>query len=320
MEKEILKPDTPKKGLHARNQHRFMYDFPALIADFPDLKKFVAVNKYGNESVDFADPAAVKALNKALLKHHYRISNWDIPKDYLCPPIPGRAEYLHYIADILAEDNKGEIPKGAKIRVLDIGVGANCIYPIIGHQEYGWYFVGTETDVVALKSAEKIVAENADLKGSVECRLQGNKTAMFKNIIAPDEYFDVVMSNPPFHASMEEATKGTERKLRNLGKAQEGKPVLNFGGQSTELWCKGGEIAFISNMIFESVHFKSQCFWFSTLVSKHENLGRIYDTLERVNAVEGTTIMIQIGNKISRIVFWTFLSKKEQAEWWNNKN
>ena len=315
MKKEDLKPNEPKKGLHERNKHRFLYDFAALIADFPDLKKFVAVNKYGNESVDFADPAAVKALNKALLKHHYQIDNWNIPEDYLCPPIPGRAEYLHYIADILSEDNKGVIPRGKEIRILDIGVGANCIYPIIGHQEYGWSFVGSETDPIALKSAEKIVKENAALKGAVECRLQPSKNAMFKNIIAPNEKFDVVMSNPPFHASMEEATKGTERKLRNLGKQQEGKPVLNFGGQSSELWCKGGEIAFISNMIFESVHFKSQCFWFSTLVSKFDNLEKIYATLERVNAVEGMTIMIQIGNKISRIVFWTFLNKKEQAEW-----
>ena len=315
MKKEDLKPNEPKKGLHERNKHRFLYDFAALIADFPDLKKFVAVNKYGNESVDFADPAAVKALNKALLKHHYQIENWNIPEDYLCPPIPGRAEYLHYIADILSEDNKGVIPRGKEIRILDIGVGANCIYPIIGHQEYGWSFVGSETDPIALKSAEKIVKENAALKGAVECRLQPSKNAMFKNIIAPNEKFDVVMSNPPFHASMEEATKGTERKLRNLGKQQEGKPVLNFGGQSSELWCKGGEIAFISNMIFESVHFKSQCFWFSTLVSKFDNLDKIYATLERVNAVEGMTIMIQIGNKISRIVFWTFLNKKEQAEW-----
>lgn len=315
MEKENNKPKEAKEGLHERNKHRFLYDFPALIADFPDLQNFVSVNKYGNESVDFADPNAVKALNKALLKHHYQIENWDIPTDYLCPPIPGRAEYLHYIADILAEDNKGVIPKGAQIRVLDVGVGANCIYPIIGHQEYGWSFVGSETDPIALASAKNIIAQNAALKDAVECRLQTTKNAILKNVIGEKERFDVVMSNPPFHASMEEATKGTERKLRNLGKQVEGKPILNFGGQSTELWCKGGEIAFITNMIFESVHFKKQCFWFSTLVSKYDNLERIYDTLERVNAVEGTTIMLKIGNKISRIVFWTFLSKKEQAEW-----
>jgi 23S rRNA (adenine1618-N6)-methyltransferase len=316
MEKENNIPQEAKKGLHSRNKHRFLYDFPALIADFPELKNFVSVNKYGNESVDFADPNAVKALNKALLKHHYQIDNWDIPTDYLCPPIPGRAEYLHYIADILAEDNKGIIPRGQQIRVLDVGVGANCIYPIIGHQEYGWSFVGSETDPIALKSAQTIVAQNPALQNVVECRLQTTKNAIFKNIINENEKFDVVMSNPPFHASMEEATRGTERKLRNLGKQVEGsKPVLNFGGKSTELWCKGGEIAFITNMIFESVHFKKQCFWFSTLVSKHDNLDKIYDTLERVNAEEGTTIMIQIGNKISRIVFWTFLNKKEQAEW-----
>ena len=88
-----------------------MYDFPALIADFPTLKSFISTNKYGNDSVDYANPDAVKALNQALLKHFYGIENWDIPDGYLCPPIPGRAEYIHHISDLLTTE-KGEILRG----------------------------------------------------------------------------------------------------------------------------------------------------------------------------------------------------------------
>jgi 23S rRNA (adenine1618-N6)-methyltransferase len=39
------------------------------------------------------------------------------------PPIPGRADYIHQIADLLATCNKKVVPTGADIRILDIGVG-----------------------------------------------------------------------------------------------------------------------------------------------------------------------------------------------------
>jgi len=298
--------DTPQKTLHPRNKHNGNYDFKALIETLPELASFVTVNKFGNESIDFANPDAVRALNKALLKHFYNISYWELPKTNLCPPIPGRADYLHYIADILAEQNNGVIPKGANVKILDIGTGANCIYPIIGHQEYGWSFVGTEIDKPAKLTAENIINHNPELKDLIKIRLQENKRNIFKGIIQADEQFDFTICNPPFHNSREAATEGTKRKLKNLGKTVENKPVLNFGGQNNELWYEGGELAFITNMIFESVHFQKQCKWFSSLVSKKENLKPLYSVLKRVKATEVKTINMEQGNKVSRILVWQF--------------
>ncbi len=148
-----------KTELHPRNRHRAPYDFKELIKSCPDLKKFVAKNSYGNESIDFKDPIAVKTLNKAIIKLFYNIT-WDIPEHFLCPPIPGRADYIHYIADLLALKNRGITPKGNKISVIDIGVGANCIYPLIGHREYGWNFIGTDIEPLAIAIAKAIVAQN----------------------------------------------------------------------------------------------------------------------------------------------------------------
>src|ERR1700761_6728862 len=159
-------PDSPEKkaaekeNLHPRSLHRGQYDFERLIKSTPKLRDFVKPNQYGNLSVDFSDPDAVKTLNKALLKQFYGINNWDIPEGYLCPPIPGRADYIHYAADLLAEVNGGVVPKGPKIHVLDIGRGANCVYPLIGSSVYGWTFVGTDIDPVAIQSAKDIVAAN----------------------------------------------------------------------------------------------------------------------------------------------------------------
>ena len=107
-----------KSRLHPRSKHRNRYDFEKLIEGFPELEPFVKPNKFGDESIDFSDPKAVVTLNKALLKHHYGIENWLIPEGYLCPPIPGRADYIHHIADLLSESNYGNIPTGGDILVL----------------------------------------------------------------------------------------------------------------------------------------------------------------------------------------------------------
>jgi len=304
-----------KQILHPRNLHRSRYDFPQLTESCPELKPFVFINPYGDESIDFSNPQAVKILNKALLKHFYGISSWDIPENYLCPPIPGRADYIHYLADLLADINGGDVPAGDHIQVLDIGVGANCIYPIIGHQAYGWKFVGADTDKKAISSATHIAAVNASLAPHLTFRHQLNKGFIFRGIVKPGELFDLTLCNPPFHASAEEARMGSQRKVRNLGKQKGRVPILNFGGQQAELWCEGGEVGFIRKMIKESVEISAQCCWFSTLVSKSAHLSMVYDALDSAGAEQVKTIDMAQGQKQSRFVAWTFLSKSMQADW-----
>lgn len=296
--------NNQKKSLHPRNKHNQNYDFNTLIGVYPELEKFIGMNKFGNQSVDFANPDTVRALNKALLKHFYQIDYYELPKTNLCPPIPGRADYIHHLADIIAKGINGTLPTGSGIKILDIGTGANCIYPILGHQIYGWTFVGTEIDKPAKQTAEKIIQENK-LTNAVTIRLQESKRNIFRNIVQTNEKFDAVLCNPPFHNSREEATKGTTRKLKNLGKATDGKPVLNFGGQNNELWCEGGEKAFITNMIYESVHFQTQVKYFTTLVSKKENLKPFFTILKKLKATFEVVEMEQ-GNKVSRILVWRF--------------
>jgi 23S rRNA (adenine1618-N6)-methyltransferase len=318
---------SEKSRLHPRSKHRARYDFKKLIASCTELAPFVKKNVYGDESVDFADPKAVMMLNKALLKHHYNIDQWNIPENYLCPPIPGRADYLHHISDLLASINSEKIPTGKRINCLDIGVGANCIYPLIGHKEYGWSFVGADIDKIALDAAEETLKNNPEMKGVVDLRLQPNESDIFKGIIKKEERFDLTISNPPFHSSAEEAQAISFRKTNNLthkksskaSKPQKeiimGKPVLNFGGQSHELWCEGGEKQFISNMIDQSKQYAKSCFWFSTLVSKQNHLKDIERWLFNAEATKVKILPMGQGNKSSRIVAWTFLTRKEQEEW-----
>jgi len=304
-----------KQILHPRNLHRSRYDFPKLIESYPPLGAFVFVNPYGDQSVDFSNPEAVKTLNAALLKYFYGIAHWDIPANYLCPPIPGRADYIHYLADLLAGINGNVIPRGNSVKVLDIGVGANCIYPIIGHQSYGWQFVGSDIDKKAIASATNIAAINPDLKNQLSFRLQHHPTNLFKGIVKPGELFDLTLCNPPFHSSAEEARMGSQRKVRNLGKQKGKDTLLNFGGQHAELWCAGGEAEFIRKMIAESVQISSQCCWFTSLVSKSSNLPMVYYALEKAGVATVKTIDMAQGQKQSRFVAWTFLSGDQLKDW-----
>ena len=303
------------KGLHPRNLHNDRYDFPALIKSEPKLAPFVSENIYGDLSIDFANAEAVLMLNRALLSHFYSVKKWEIPKNYLCPPIPGRADYIHYLADLLMESNGGKIPTGEKVKGLDVGVGANCIYPIVGSSVYGWDFVGSDIDKVSIQSATALIDNNDVLKGKIEIREQSNSDNIFTGIIGKNDRFDFTLCNPPFHRSAEEANFGTQRKNRNLTKQKSKNSALNFGGQANELWCPGGEVAFIKKMIRQSVVHGKKVFWFSTLVSKKENLSTIYKALKLLNPVEVHTIEMKQGQKVTRIVAWTFLNKAQQAEW-----
>lgn len=313
----LQKKEFPKAkpGLHPRNKHRGRYDFKALITHFPGLSAFVRPNEYTDESIDFANAEAVMALNKALLKHDYAINQWSIPAGYLCPPIPGRADYIHYAADLLGSADNGKIPSGNTIHCLDVGIGANCIYPIIGNTEYGWSFVGSDIDPGAIQSAAKIVASNASLKGHIELRLQPNARDIFQGIIRSDDRFDLTICNPPFHSSLQEAQAGTLRKLSNLNRKRVTRPTLNFGGKNNELWCEGGEEQFVKKLIHQSKPYATSCFWFTTLVAKSAHLKSIYSALKNTAAVEVRTIAMHQGNKISRIVAWTYLTPGQQKNW-----
>lgn len=304
-----------KSSIHPRNKHRERYDFKLLFEKTPELKAFVMPNIYNDETIDFFNPEAVKTLNKALLKQYYDIEYWDIPAGYLCPPIPGRANYIHHISDLLRNSNFGKFPEGIAINCLDIGLGANCVYPILGVKEYGWNFVGSDIDKTAIVSAQKIIDENKTLKDKVEIRLQSDAKSIFRGIIQPTDFFDLTICNPPFHGSAAEAEAASVRKLTNLLDKKITKPILNFGGKNNELWCEGGEAAFLTQMVAESKQFASSVFWFSSLVSKQSNVNRVNEELKSVNVAQVITIPMGQGNKSTRLVAWTFLTKEQQRKW-----
>lgn len=299
-----------RKDLHPRNLHNQGYDFPALVKSHPALAPHVKPNAHGDLSIDFAAPLAVKTLNAALLKLYYNIADWDIPEGALCPPIPGRADYIHYMADLLG---LGPELEQYSVKLLDIGTGANGIYPLLASQIYGWRCVGSDINPQSLDNVAAIIAKNSTLKERFTLRVQPDKNHIFEGIIQAGEFFDVSVCNPPFHASPEEALKGSQLKLKNLArsrgeqKAKTDAPTLNFGGVGAELWCKGGEQLFLKKLIRESQVYSTQCRWFTSLVSKADNVKPAKKLIRKLGAVDCREIEMKQGNKITRVLAWTFI-------------
>ncbi|CAM3002067.1 23S rRNA (adenine(1618)-N(6))-methyltransferase RlmF [Vibrio mytili] len=314
-----------KSGLHERNPHRGRYDFKKLTASEPRLKSFVIKNPKGEDSINFSDPKAVKMLNKALLTAYYDIDFWDIPEHYLCPPIPGRADYIHRVAELLDGEQKGKYPHH-EVRALDIGVGANCIYPIVGVTEYGWHYTGSDVDAKSIQSAQAIVDRNAALSGRIVLIKQVNQSNIYRGVIRPGERYDVTTCNPPFHRSAQEAAMGSQRKVDNLKANQRKKgakptsadpvkPTLNFGGQNAELWCEGGEAAFVRKMANESQAFSAQVLWFTTLISKKDNVRPMRKQLEKLGVKSIRVVEMSQGQKISRFIAWSYMDKEQRKVW-----
>ncbi|PQJ78897.1 23S rRNA (adenine(1618)-N(6))-methyltransferase RlmF [Polaribacter porphyrae] len=281
------------KGLHLKNKFNKSYDFDLLIKVNPSLKTFVFINKYKSKSIDFSDPKAVKELNKALLFTYDEISIWDFPDENLCPPIPGRLDYIHYLNDLIKNEKE--------IKILDIGTGATCIYPLLGVAEYNWSFVATDIDLNSLDTAQDIIDDN-HLDSKIELRQQFNELHILKGILEEDDSFTATICNPPFYKSAEEARGANRRKSRNLGN----NTVRNFSGNNIELWYVGGEKAFLHTYLYESSLNPKVSKWFTSLVSKKENVESLQKSSKKLGVKEFIIIPMNQGNKVTRIIAWHF--------------
>ncbi|WP_304145458.1 23S rRNA (adenine(1618)-N(6))-methyltransferase RlmF [Mesoflavibacter zeaxanthinifaciens] len=294
--------------MKSAKEHTNNYNFEVLIDNYPKLQPFVFKNKYGNLTINFSEAKAVRALNTAILKANYGINYWNFDDNNLTPPIPSRVAYINLLKDLLLSSNLV-----GNVKVLDIGTGANCIYPLLGQSIYNWQFVGTDVNKNSIKQAEKIIAENK-LEDEVSIRFQSNPNQIFQGILTKTDTFTLTMCNPPFYKDETEANSATLKKLKGLN--QDTNSInRNFSGISNELWYKGGEKAFLHNYLYESSLFKNKCFWYTTLVANKYNIKSMYASLDKLGAKIIKTLPINIGQKKSRVVAWTFLNEDQQKQW-----
>ena len=90
---------------HARNRHRHGYDLARLAQSYAALAPHLRPGRApGSTTVDFSDTTAVASLNSALMAVDYEVDGFEIPDGSIAPGVPGRADYIHLLADLLADD------------------------------------------------------------------------------------------------------------------------------------------------------------------------------------------------------------------------
>uniref|UniRef100_A0A0A9GDC5 U6 small nuclear RNA (adenine-(43)-N(6))-methyltransferase n=1 Tax=Arundo donax TaxID=35708 RepID=A0A0A9GDC5_ARUDO len=315
-------------SIHPRNRYASAApDFAALAELYPSFRPFVSVSERGRASIDFTDFAATRELTRVLLLHDHGV-NWWIPDGQLCPTIPNRSNYIHWIEDLLSSDLIPPIcSSSGRVRGFDIGTGANCIYPLLGASLLGWSFVGSDVTDVALEWAKKNVESNPHLAELIEIRnanavsiasesetigseaamentlepvddLTKSKPLILVGVVKESESFDFCMCNPPFFESIEEAGLN---------------PKTSCGGTIEEMVCPGGELAFITHIIEDSVSLKNSFRWFTSMVGRKANLKLLISKVREAGAsVVKTTEFVQ-GQTARWGLAWSFIAPRKTA-------
>ncbi|KAG2648122.1 hypothetical protein PVAP13_1NG049100 [Panicum virgatum] len=315
-------------SIHPRNRYAAAApDFAALAELYPSFRPFVSVSERGRASVDFTDFSATRELTRVLLLHDHGV-NWWIPDGQLCPTVPNRSNYIHWIEDLLSSNLIPPVSSSSgRVRGFDIGTGANCIYPLLGASLLGWSFVGSDVTDVALEWAKKNVENNPQLAELIEIRnanaasLSAESEAIVResireNVLEPaedvamqkppvlvgvvkeSESFDFCVCNPPFFESIEEAGLN---------------PKTSCGGTAEEMVCPGGELAFVTQIIEDSVSLKNSFRWFTSMVGRKANLKLLMSKARKAGAsVVKTTDFVQ-GQTARWGLAWSFIAPRNKV-------
>ena len=65
-------------------------------------------------------------------------------------------------------------------------------------------------------------------------------------------------------------------------------------------------------MVEQSIEFADRCLWFSSLVSKKDNLKPLYKILEKAKVVDVKVVEMAQGQKVSRFIAWTYIKKSQR--------
>ncbi|XP_010472086.1 PREDICTED: methyltransferase-like protein 16 isoform X2 [Camelina sativa] len=290
-------------------------DFANLASLYPSFKPFVFFSGGGRPRIDWTDYNATRELTRILLLHDHGV-NWWIPDGQLCPTVPNRSNYIHWINDLLSSESFGGGDGSSKVKGFDIGTGANCIYPLLGASLFGWTFVASDFTLVALDWAEKNVKSNPHISDLIEIRdskvllpqcseeaattvqsVDDNKScsiepAVLVGVVKENETFDFCMSNPPFFETFEESGLN---------------PKTSCGGTPEEMVCSGGEQAFVSRIIQDSAVLRQRFRWYTSMLGKKATLKLLISKLWEVGVTVVKTTEFAQGHTSRWGLAWSFM-------------
>uniref|UniRef100_A0A7N0UVV7 U6 small nuclear RNA (adenine-(43)-N(6))-methyltransferase n=1 Tax=Kalanchoe fedtschenkoi TaxID=63787 RepID=A0A7N0UVV7_KALFE len=335
------KRKTERASIHPRNKYaENPPDFRQLASLYASFQPYVFYSADGKAKIDWTDFNATRELTRVLLLHDHGISWW-IPDGQLCPTVPNRSNYIHWVEDLLSSDI---IPNTnldrENVRGFDIGTGANCIYPLLGSSLLGWSFVGSDVTDVALEWAETNVKNNPHLSELIEIRKATGEETQASNIVDDDRSLVALDTSksedgdalPSCSHTRDVQSDSSQKNLGHLilvGVVKDGEtfdfcmcnppffddmekaglnPKTACGGTSAEMACPGGEKAFILRIIEDSVVLKQSFRWYTSMVGRKVNLKFLMSKLREVGVtVVKTTEFVQ-GQTCRWGLAWSFVA------------
>lgn len=269
--------------------NEFKPDFLILIKEFPELKKYIIKHdeKIEEFSFDWSNNDLSLLMTKSILNYYFNIKYYDIPKGFLIPPVPSRLNYLNLINELIKDIEKENIIG------VDIGTGANIIYPILGNSIYSWKFICSEINNESYNNAKLILQKN-NLEENINLIKQENKNNIFVSIINQENKYTFSMCNPPYYDYEQEIK--IEDKKRDT--------EYNFD----EVYYEKGELGFFERYFEESICYKKNIFLFTILIGKKSNSEIIYDKINSYNNIIKLCDIkkIMTGNNVRYIIYWSF--------------
>lgn len=250
-------PANNNARMHPRNPYRGKDpNHEQLVDQFPELKQYLRPAKRKGDRPTLAlttNPAAAIAYNCALLKRDFGI-NWSIPVGRLCPPIASRVNYVLWVQDLIKLNRPKTQPSVDRVVGIDIGTGANAIYPLLGTAlDSTWHFVATDVDESALSLAKKNMEANPRLQRRIKLKRVSEDARVQAALPPGDGMIDFCMCNPPFFES------ALDVRIR---------PDGSTAGTRSELVCQGGEEGFVSGIVRDSVKLGRRVRWYTSMFGK----------------------------------------------------
>lgn len=302
--------------MHPKNRYRYEKpNFQLLAEIYPSLSRYVVQKeRVANDDAlifDFKDWDACRELVKVQFKHDFGIT-WTVSKPYLIPPIANRLNYICFIHDLLLLWSPEPRTRASyEWKILDVGCGANLVYPLLGAAYFGWSFVGCDISSDALRLAVGNRDANTSIAPLIMLRkvekqscqgahdTGGGRGIIGSCVLPEDGVFDACMCNPPFFSDVNEMGQN---------------PQTDYGGTLMEMIYPGGEEKFVTEMIQDSLGHKASVAWFSTMVGKKRTFKVAKKLLYSLgNNVIRTSELVQ-GVTHRWVISWSFIAPRHIQE------
>ena len=235
------------------------------------------------------------ALTRGLLHMYLNVRLPQLPTHHLCPPVPNRLFYLHWIhtellsqeQQVCRDDQQRQISRSNGKVGLDLGVGASCIYPLLAARVFNDRMIGSDVNVEALQLAQANVDANqlqhqihllhvlpshaqepsTPLGGPLQRTLDAIQTSK-QQAFSLSSGLDFVMTNPPFYDpnSMEEDQETAQAPPR-IGDGRARTNMTMLEGSYPQ-----GEVGFVVDVLVDSLRARTSSRWFSSMLGKKTSL------------------------------------------------